>query len=203
MGGAIVCSLILIAGCASSELVDIWSDASFHNPSLNKILVISVGKNSAQRRLWEDDFSVELAKHKVAATPSYRLFPNALPDTIQVVESVRSNGFDGILIIRWLPSETKTEYLPGYVTEEQNMRYDRHGDRFITYYREVRHAGTIDSEKVDIRAIDVWSPKDEGQLIWSATSKSPEPNSVQTVRPEIVKLVMSELTQRGIIAAER
>lgn len=203
IGGVICCFFALMAGCSSSELVDIWSDSSFQAPPLNKMLVISVGKNSAQRRIWEDAFSVALAKHDVAATPSYRLFPDAVPDTNQVIQSLRSNGFDGFLVIRRLPSETKTQYLQGYVTKEQDMRYDRRRDRFVTYYRDIEHAGYVDSQKVDIRAIDVWETKNEGQMIWSATSKTPEPNSLEAVRPEIVKLVMAELTQQGIIASER
>jgi hypothetical protein len=167
------------------------------------MLVISVSKNSVQRRMWEDAFSAELAKHDVAATPSYRLFPDVVPDTNQIMQIVLSNSFDGVLVTRRLPSEMKTQYVQGYVTNEQNMRYDRRRDRFVTYYREIDHAGYVDSQKVDIRTIDVWATKNEGQMIWSATCKTPEPNSVQAVRPEIVKLVMSELTQQRIIASER
>ena len=200
----VLCGAIgLMDGCSSSELVDIWSDSSFQSPPLNKILVISVGKSSVKRRIWEDAFSVELAKHAVAATPSYRLFPDAVPDTNQVVQIVQSNGFDGILVNRWLPSETKTQYLQGYVTKEQDMRYDRRTERFVTYYREVEHAGYVDSQKVDIRAIDVWATKYDGRIMWSATSKTPEPNSAQASRPDIVELVMSELTQQRIIASKR
>ena len=199
-GGFLCCFLGLMTGCASSELVDIWSDPSFHTPSLNKILVISVAKNTVQRRIWEDAFSIELTNHDVATTPSYRLFPDAVPDTNQLIQTVRSDSFDGFLITRWLPSETKTQYLQGYVTKEQDMRYDRRSEKFVTYYRDVEHAGYIDSQKVDMRAIDVWATGNDGQMIWSATSKTPEPNSVQAVRQEIVKLVMAELTQQGIIA---
>jgi hypothetical protein len=119
------------------------------------------------------------------------------------MQIVQSNNFDGVLVTRRLPPETNTQYVEGYVTNEQNMRYDRRRERFVTYYREIDHAGYIDSQKVDIRAIDVWATRNEGQMIWSATSKTPEPNSVQEVRPEIVKLVMSELMQQRIIASER
>jgi hypothetical protein len=153
--------------------------------------------------MWEDAFSVELAKHDVAVTPSYRLFPDAAPDTNQVMQIVLSNSFDGVLVNRRLPAETNTQYIQGYVTTEQSVRYNPRKQRFVTYYRNVEHAAYVDSEKVDIRAIDVWATRNEGQMIWSATSKTPEPNSVQEVRPEIVKLVMSELTQQGIIASER
>lgn len=203
IGGVLYCSFVLLAGCASSELVDVWSDPSFQSPPLNKMLVISVGKNPVHRRIWEDAFSVELVRHNVAATPSYRSFPDAVPDTEQVMQIMRSNGFDGVLVTRWLPSETKTQYMQGYVTNEQDTRYDRRRDRFVTYYRDIEHGGYVDSQKVDIRAIDVWATKNEGQMIWSATCKTPEPNLAQEVRPEIVKLVMSELTQQGIIASER
>jgi hypothetical protein len=167
------------------------------------MLVISVGKNPVQRRIWEDAFGVELAKHNVAATPSYRLFPEAVPDTNQVDQIVRSNGFDGVLVNRRLPPETTTQYLEGYLTQEQDVRYDPRRESFVTYYRGIEHGGHVDTQKVDIRVIDVWATKNEGQMIWSARSKTPEPNSVQAVRPEIVKLVMSELTQQGIIASER
>ena len=203
IGGVLSLFFALMAGCSSSELVKVWSDSSIQTPSLKKILVISVGKKPGPRRLWEDAFSVELAKHDVDATPSYLLFPDTLPDTNQVIQAVQSDGFDGILVNRWLPPEMTTENLRGDVTKEQDSRYNPRDDRFMTYYGNIAHAAYIDSQKVDFRAIDVWMTKNEGQLIWSATSKTPEPNSAHTVRPGIVKLVMSELTRRGIIASER
>jgi hypothetical protein len=203
IGGLFCCFFALMAGCASSELVDIWSDSSFQSPPLNKMLVVSVSRNAVHRRIWEDAFSVELAKHNVSATPSYHLFPDAVPDTNQVIQIVQSNGFDGVLVTHRLPSEMKIQYVEGYITRERDFRYSRRYNSFMTYYRDVGQPGYVDSQKVDIRSFDVWTTKNEGQMIWSATSKTPEPNSVQAVRPEIVKLVMSELTKQGIIASER
>jgi hypothetical protein len=203
IGGALCCFLALMAGCASSQLVDQWSDSSFQGPSLKKMLVISVSKNSTQRHNWEDAFSVELATHHVAGTPSYRLFPDAVPDTNQIMQTLQTDGFDGLLVIRRLPTETSTQYKPGYVTRERGMRYYPHTDRLMTYYATIHHAAYVDSEKVDIRSIDVWTTRNDGQMIWSATSETPEPNSVQTVRPEIINLVMSELTKQHIIASGR
>ncbi len=201
--GALCCFIALFVGCTSSRLVNIWSDSEYKAPVMNKMLVISLSKNPSIRRIWEDSFVVELAKHNVDGNPSYRMFPDDVPDTNQVNEIIKSNGYDGFLVIRRLPPETNAQYQPGYMTREQNMRYDRRRDRFITYYRNVQYGGYIDSQKVDIRAIDVWTAKDEGQMIWSATSKTPEPNTVQEIRPEIITLVLTELTQQGIIGKLR
>ena len=203
IGGTLCCFVALMAGCASSELTDIWSDTSFQSHPLKKVLVISVSKNSMHRRIWEDAFGAELIHHGVTPTSSYRLFPDAVPDTNQVIEIVRENDFDGVLVTHRLPSEANPQYVQGYMGQEQYTRFAGRLNGFVPYYRNVWHAGYIDSQKVDIRAIDVWTTKNEGQLIWSATSKTPEPNSGQEVRPEIVKLVMSELTKQRIIASER
>ena len=200
-GGVLCCLFALIAGCASSKLVDIWSDSSFQPPPLKKMIVISVSRDSVYRQIWEEAFSVELAKHDVTATPSYRLFPNAAPDTNQFIQIIQSNGFDGILIYRRLLPETKTKYKQGFEMSESNMVYDRYNKRFVaSYFRDEDYAAHIDSQKIDIRAIDVWTTRNEGQMIWRAKSNTPEPNAIQEVRLEIVKLVMSELTKHRVIA---
>jgi hypothetical protein len=204
IGGVLCCFIAMMAGCASSKLVDIWHNSSFQPPPLNKMLVISVSKDSVYRHIWEEAFSAELAKHDVAATPSYRLFPNAMPDTDQVIQIVQSNGFDGILVYRRLLPETKTKYKQGFEMSENNMVYNRLSKRFVaSYFTDEDYAEHIDTQKVDIRSIDIWTTRNEGQMIWRATSKTSEPNSIQKVRPEIVKLVMSELTRHGIIGSER
>ncbi len=198
------CFIALMAGCSSSKLVDIRSNISYQSTPLNKMLVISVSRNVIYRHIWEDAFSAELAKHNVASTPSYQLFPDAVPDTGQVIQIVRSNGFDGILVYRRLPTEMKSHYRQGFGMSDDNLVYDRYTERFtVSYYRDVDYAAYTDSQKVDIRAVDVWAAKNEGQLIWSATSRTPEPNSMQDVRPEIIKLVVSDLTNRNIVAPER
>ena len=202
--GILSCFFTLMAGCASSKLVDIWSDSSFQPPSLNKMLVISVSKDQVYRHIWEDAFSVELAKHSVAATPSYSLIPNAVQDTNQVIQIMKSNGFDGILVYRRLIPETKTKYRQGFGMSENNTVYDPYHQRFeASYFIDEDYAAHIDTQKIDIRYIDVWTTRNDGQLIWRAKSKTPEPNTIQEVRQEIVRLVMSELTKRRIIASER
>lgn len=204
--GAFFSSILFIAGCVSSELVDVWHDSSYQAPPLNTVLVISVSNTPMERHMWEDAFAGELAKHGVVATPSYRPFPEVVPDTNQVIQIVQSNGFDGILICRRLPPEIKAGYAQGWVSLEKDVkterhtRYDRRWERFVTYYRDVNQADFVDTEKVDIRAIDVWATRNEGQMIWSATSKTSEPNSLYEVRPEVVNLVISDLKRKNIIA---
>jgi hypothetical protein len=200
---ALGCLMSQMCGCASSSLVDIWHDPSFQAPPLGKMLVIAVRKEATKRRIWEDAFTGDLVNHGVAATSSYSLFPDAPPDTNQVIATVQANGFDGILVILRLPTETNTHYVQGYTTVEQNVNSLSYWHRYGTYYREIEHPGYVDSQTVAIRAIDVTTTRNGGKMIWSATSRTPDPGSVTDVQRGIAGLVISELAQRSIISSKK
>jgi hypothetical protein len=192
-----------MCGCATSNLVDIWNDPSFQAPPLEKMLVIAVRKDATKRRIWEDAFAGELVKHGVAATPSYSLFSDAPPDTNQVVSAVQANGFDGILVVLRKPTETDKHYVQGYISTVQDVRYSSYWQKYRTFYREIEHPGYIDSQKVAIHTIDVTTTGSNSRLIWSAMSRTTDPGSVTDVQRGIVSLVLSELTQRGIISSKK
>ncbi|MBN1547492.1 MAG: hypothetical protein JW902_12620 [Syntrophaceae bacterium] len=226
-----LCAFLIsqMCGCASSRLVDVWHDSSFQAPPLNKMLVVAVRKDATTRRIWEDAFAGELAKHGLAAVSSYSLFPDAPPDTQQVITAVSANGFDGILVVLMLPTETNSHYVQGYTTTEQdkrysspeeyqsvryvyqggypyanrNVRYISYWQRYRTYYREIEHPGYIDSQTVDIRTIDVTTTGNDGRLIWSATSRTADPGSVTDVQRDVVGLVLSGLVQENIISPKK
>jgi hypothetical protein len=208
--------LAVLTGCASSSrLVDIWSDPGFSEAPLERVLVIAVRKDATKRRIWEDAFTGELVKHGVAATSSYHLFPDLPPDTNQVVATVLANGFDGILAILMLPTETTTQRVAGYTTTERDERHipDNHPYRrrnqtynhpywirYRTYYyREIEHPEYVDSQTVDVRAIDVSTAGNSNRLIWSATSRTPDPASVTDVQRGISGLVLADLVRKNII----
>jgi hypothetical protein len=217
----------LMCCCTSSRLVDIWNDPVYQVLPLRKMMVIAVRKDATNRRIWEDAFSSELAKHDMAATSSYRIFPNAPPDTNQVIASVESDGFDGILIILNLPSDTTSYHVNGYKTIEnsnyfplnlnqkahyvyreypftdQDVHYISYWQRYRTCYREIEHPGYIDTTTTDVRAIDVTTTGKNGRLIWSATCRTPDPRSVMDVQISIARLVLKELTMRNIAGSRK
>jgi hypothetical protein len=194
------CAITLMPGCSTSVLVNQWSDASYHGPALTKILILAVRKDPLRRRVWEDAFIGDLARHGVSATQSYRLFPDALPDSNQLDKAVAAHDFDGIIITRRLPKAVSTQYVQGYVTSEPETRYSRRREQFYTYYHEVEHPGYVDTQVVANRSIDVWSTDSNGSMIWSAVSETPEPASAEAVRRDIVSLVTADLARKGIIA---
>ena len=198
------CLISQLSGCASSSsLVDVWNDDSFKSPPLSKVFVVAVRKDPVKRRIWEDAFAAKLSKHGVVATVSYSQFPDSLPDTNQITNTVQINRYDGILVVRRLPTITTKQNVPGYTSIEMNPGYVSYWERYWTYYREVNHPSYIDSQKVAINAIDVSTTGNSGRLIWSATSQTPDPASVTDVQIGVVDLVISQLQKQSIINSKK
>jgi hypothetical protein len=201
---AVGCLMGQMFGCASSSIVDKWHDPSFKAPPLCKMLVIAVRKDATKRRIWEDAFAGELVKHGVAATSSYGLFTDAPPDTNQVITTVQANGFDGILVILKLTTETNPHYVKGYVSMEPEDAYTGpYWQRYWNTYNVIEHPGYVDSQKVAYRAIDVTTTGNGGRMIWSAKSRTADPDSVKDLQRGIAGLVVSELGWRNIITSRK
>jgi len=187
------CLVILMSGCATTKLVNIWHDPSFQAPPFKTMLVIAVRKDAEKRHRWEDAFSEALAHNGVAATPSYRLFPDHVPDTNQVIASVHANGFDAIITISKLPSKIRLHPMPPYLF---------HGPYWRGYSEcnaEEEAAGELDTERVDFRAFDVIATEQGGHLIWKAISRTRYADSLRDVHPAIARKVVADLVRRKII----
>jgi hypothetical protein len=201
VAAALGCLIFVMNGCApSSSLIKVWHDPSYQAPPLTRILVIAVRKDAANRSIWEDAFAGELSRHGATATPSHSLFPDAPPDTNQILATVRTNGFDGVVAILRLPTEMNMHYVKGYSSmEPQGVYYGPYWQRYWNTYELVEHPGYIDTQKVAFRAIDVTTTVNNGKMIWSATSRTADPDSVKELQQGIAGLVVSELAKRRII----
>lgn len=199
LGAALFCLIIYLASCSSSTLVDVWNDPAYNEPPLKNILIIALRKDPIQRRIWEDAFTNEFVKRGVRATSSYILFQNSFPDTLQIIEAVQENKFDGMLVTRLLNEETQTHYIESYVTSELRTRYNPFRKTYTNYYQEIHHPGYVESKTIERRSIEVWLIENNERIIWGATSNTPERNTVEDVQNDVAKLVIPELMRNEII----
>jgi hypothetical protein len=186
-------------GCAPSRLTNMWTDPTFKNTPMRNILVVAAKNNPVNRRIWEDEIVAELSAYGVAATPSYRAYPDSIPNPEQVGAAVQEKKFDGVLFIRRLPTQVSTNYIPGYTTSEPVTRYNERTKSYSTYYREVQQPGYTDTTKTIRQEIDVFSTKGGSTLVWAGTGEMINPSSREAVRNEITGLFVPELSRQGII----
>jgi hypothetical protein len=192
----------ILGGCSGSgtQLVNMWRDPTAPAAPIHKMLVVAVRKDPVNRRIWEDTFVSRLTKHGVEATPSYNLFPNAVPDTDAVAVAVREHDFDGVLVTHRLPSTTQQSYVPGYSHLEPVSVRSRWYGTYHTYWQEVHEPGYVETDQVVRNQVDVWNTVGDGRLVWSGTTESINPSAMTAVNTAITKLIVPELLAQGVIA---
>jgi hypothetical protein len=190
-----------LAACGSSSgLFNMWKDPTFNKP-MEHVLVIAMKDQATRRRVWEDNLVSNLAAHGVDAVPSYRLFPDAVPDTESVRDAVRRERFDGVFIVHRLATEANERFVPGYRTTEPVTRYDPWARRYVTWYADVYHEGHTETDRVVRHQVDVWTTADGGHPVWIGTGEVLNPDSGDEVRKEVTKLIIPELAKQGVIPA--
>jgi hypothetical protein len=188
-------SLMFIGGCGSTQLVNLWKDPSYQAAPLKKIMVIAMRKDQLNRRMWEDAFVSALQEDRTGtvAVSSYHVFPDEVPDTLEVREKTKEEGFDGVLLVANVEHGTVQTDVPGYVSEEPYTDYSYRWGMYVTRYLTVYHPDYTETLTVVSVRTDLLLAQEEGRLVWSATSKEVDPGSPDQFRKSVAELVIDEL----------
>jgi hypothetical protein len=196
-------ALTLLSGCAAqTQMTNVWRDSALAPASLDNVLVVAVRKDPVRRRTWEDAFVAALAKRGVTATASYRLSPDAVPDTADVIAAVREHRYAAVLTSARLPDQTESTYVPGAFHAEEVMSRDYYG-RFHSRWVTVGEPGYTETDTVVRVQTDVWSTAPgNGRLVWSGTLRTLESMSGGTVEKAVTRFIMPEMDQQGVFPSK-
>ena len=177
-------ALALLAGCGSTRLSEHWRDPAWSGPALHNVLVMVVRKEPARRRLWEDAFVAELRKRGITATPSYRTFPDSVPSEDAIDDVMQQTSYDGIILSRRrAPRNSGTTCRPASWGIGGGRRWGGFYGRYRSYYGAVYQPGYVETDRVVTNETSVWDARKDGNMVWSATSRSREPE--QCERPGV------------------
>jgi len=203
VGGYVVPLMLLFVACATpnpATLNNMWRDSQYTGQFKNALVVVMKG-DPPLRRVWEDAFVNALSKHSVKATPSYRLYPNAVPDTLQIAEAEQSGNFEAIIITHQAPSESVTKYTRGYSTVMPVTYRNPYNGWYYRYYQEVYRPGTQYKQSVVRYETNVWSGSPR-TLVWSGTGRVVDPQSSSQTSDDIANVVVPELASQRLIAGK-
>src|SRR3954454_16692758 len=64
--------VLAAAGCASTRIMDSWSDPSFTGGPFKRVMVVAITRNASARRSFEDIFASKLRATGIEAIPGYQ-----------------------------------------------------------------------------------------------------------------------------------
>jgi hypothetical protein len=196
---------IMFACGTTTELRKSWSDPSLANNPVKpfkKVLVIVKARNEMYKRPAEDKLVAQLKKSN--AVPSYSYLTPA--DTSQkiLVEKLKKDGFDGVIMMR-VKAVVQTQTInPGtsYSTwygysspygYSAGVSYE-----LGSYEKNATSNVDVNSAKDYIIETNIYSLESE-KLLWSGVTASMSAKKIDTAMTGIVNTIRKELKKKGFI----
>ncbi len=209
VAGAAAAAMILLAGCASTTLQSTWSDPGFTGGPFKKVFVMGLAaRNTTARRVFEDIMVARLQAAGAQGVPAYQFIPNdgAVPEPV-LDEAVAKSGADAVLMTRLLGIETQTNVstmmVPGPVVGPGWGGPGWGGPgwggpgwwgAYNAWYA-VPQVTQYQIATAETTLYDVSTRR----LVWTATSQTFNPQSVQQEAPGLADAVIGSLQARGLI----
>jgi hypothetical protein len=192
-----IVAAMVFASCASTTLQSAWYDTSYQGGPFKRILVVGVGANLTDRRVFEDIFAQKLTSAGTPAIPGYQF----LPDDARANEpgwnaGVAKSGADALLLVRVLGVDTKTQVSTTMVPGP--LYYGPYyGGWWGPSMVAVPQITQYDVANVETHLFDVKTRR----VIWAGTTQTFNPTTVAKETPGFAGLIIGQLAQRGLIAA--
>jgi Domain of unknown function (DUF4136) len=186
---------LMFAGCASTELVNQWSNPAYTAPSFKRVMVIGVTRQASIRRNFEDEFVSQLKAAGVDAVPSYQY----IPDEGQVEEprldkAVLEAGADAAIITRLVQKEQKTQITPGVYPPPGFGFYGWYSWGWAGYYEPPR-VYQYDVYTSETSLYDVT----KNQVVWAGTAQTTAPGDINTEIKYYAEIMIRALKEKKLI----
>jgi hypothetical protein len=194
--------IAVVAAEAGSKLVFSWKNASYGGSGFKNILVLAVNGRAIARADFEDRMVKEMSHPGVTVVQSYTLMPrpDATPINLNDVRGyVHDLKFDAIVVSRMVKHEKKTTYVPG----DDFPFYPYYGT-FYGYYDAIApivydpgYLRTDTEAQVETNFYSTSKP--DGELVWSGTTDTLNPRSIDNAVNDIVKLLVKQFQKDKLI----
>jgi len=198
LGAIAALAFVHATGCSTTRtsVTQLWQAPSPSAGPMRSVIVFGARTDEANRRVIEDGFVDELAEHAVQGVPSYKIFPDKLPDQKEARERVKNLGFDGIFVASLKDVREHQSYVPGTYTAGFWSGYYGPGWGY-------GNPGYVVSDEIVTFETTLWDTRAEDKLVWAALTKTKNPSSGRDFVESLTGAVLPKLEQARFIPPER
>jgi hypothetical protein len=190
----LLATLVALAGCAATTLQSVWTDPSYQGGAFRKFFVVGLStRDVTGRRVFEDVMAAKLQAAGVQAVPAWQYAPgDRQADELALQAMVAQAGADAVLMARLLGVDTRTSVTttmvpgPGYPYGWWGVYSGWYAAPVVTQYE----VATVETTLFDVRT---------KRLVWTATSQTINPTSIQQEAPGLADAVIGSLRAGGFL----
>jgi hypothetical protein len=190
----IVC--LVLAACASTKLVNQWSNPAYTALSIKKVMVIGVARQSSIRRSFEDEFVNQLKAVGVDAVPGYQYIQEeGQVGEERLRQAVAQAKTDAVIITRLVKREEKTQVTPGFYQPPAGLGfYGWYSAGWVGYYEPPR-----------VYQYDVYTSETslydtvKNQVVWTGTAETTAPGDIDKEIKNYAEIMIRALKEKKLI----
>ena len=192
--------LFLLAACSSTlRTVKTFEDPEYANASFSNILVIGVAGSYESRARWERTMASRISTQGTSASAYYSVAGREQDinrDT--VIDAVRGNGFDAILLTRVQSQASDVSVKRGASTVKVSRKNDRPVDLFRYDYEILNNPETINVATTVVLSTELFAASDE-KRIWAIESTISDKENISYLIEDAIDSVVDALRKDHLI----
>ncbi len=195
-------SMIVIASCSNTKITSVWMDQEKAGTSFNDILVIGIAEEEHNRRLFEEQFTTQLNAAGIESEVSYKILPQGTAITRETVgAAIEGKDIDAVIVTHLVAVDEETVYRQSMDYRPSYGYYNGLYDYYPHVHTYVHQPGYYTTHEVVKLETNLYQVKN-ADLVWSAQSRSFAPESAKEVIDDLVKLVIKDLKEKGLIKSK-
>ena len=193
---ALIALAWLLASCAATTLQSTWRDPGYQGGAFKRVFVLGLSaRDVTTRRVLEDVVAARLMAAGVEAVPGWQFLAHDGPaDESALTAAVVSSRADGMLMVRLLGIDTQTTV---WAPMGPGPRFGWYG--FYSGWYAYPQITQTQIAVIETTLFDVRSQR----IVWSATSETQNPSSVQKDAPGFADVILASLRKDGFLPAGR
>ena len=197
---SVLALLVGLAACSGTRLSDVWRDPQYSGEPFHQVAVFVLGSNPAVRRLVEDEVVRRLPMN-TRGIGGYGLVPDAeRGDVEKALERLRAGGYDGAMIARLVGVDGPTPWATGSL-KQVPVSYRTLSNYYVNASEEGERSSGLSTPTVVRVQMNVYAVASQA-LVWSAASRTFNPEETRDVAGDVAKVAVEELQKAGLLSAE-
>lgn len=194
---AVALAALLLPACSTPRIQSFWKDPDY-KAQPHRIMVIGMAREPLQRRVFEDEFVLQLRARGADAIASYTLLPDARQeDQAAVAKMLAEQAADTVLLTRLVSKRSVKTYTPGTVYYHP-VYYGRWRDYYHYGYDAIATPGYMIQSEYALMETNLYDAHSE-KLIWAAAYET-EVSSLDPPRiKSYVTLMVGNMAGQGLL----
>lgn len=205
LGMFVATIIVILPSCSSTELLSSWKADNANLKKYNKVLVVGLtgAKDRDIRESVESAMVNALRTNGITAeAASDNYGPKAFEKMSDeaVIKKVKSDGYDGIMMLALLDKAKEKNYTPGRVSYTPYYTYySRYWRQWRTMYDRVYEPGYYTNTTNYTLEANLYNVG-EDKLEYSAQAKSFDPGDAQVLASSFTKTVVADMIKKGVVS---